>query len=142
MSDLDEKDKISNENDSEENDNEILKLSQKNKLKNNENLANQEESYNSDEDEIGMFDTVTFYNEDDDEYYTFSLTTRARSRMAIGSSIQSDGAVRLMLTQTMGSSMQSIKDTSGALVTFQLKAAGAVAGTKNILILICMETNI
>ena len=51
MSDLDEKDKISNENDSEENDNEILKLSQKNKLKNNENLANQEESYNSDEDE-------------------------------------------------------------------------------------------
>lgn len=75
---------------------------------------------------------VQQYNEDDDEYYTFSLTTRARSRMAIGSSIQSDGAVRLMLTQTMGSSMQSIKDTSGALVTFQLKAAGAVAGTKNI----------
>ena len=47
MSDEDEKDKI--ENDSEENDNEIAKLSQKNKLKNNENLDNQED--NSEEDE-------------------------------------------------------------------------------------------
>lgn len=75
---------------------------------------------------------VQQYNEDDDEYFTFSLTTRARSRMAIGSATQADGAVRLMLTQTMGSSMQTIKDTSGALVTFQLKAAESASGTKYI----------
>ena len=51
MSEEDEKEKI--ENDSEENDNEIEKLSKKNKLKNNENLDNQEESpFNSEEDEI------------------------------------------------------------------------------------------
>ena len=75
---------------------------------------------------------VRQYNEDDDEYYTFSLTTRARSRMAIGSAPQSDGAVRLMLTQTMGSSMQTIKETSGALVTFKLKAAETASGTKYI----------
>ena len=50
MSDEDEKDKI--ENDSEEENNEIEKLSKKNNLKNNENLDNQEESqYNSEEDE-------------------------------------------------------------------------------------------
>ena len=50
MSEEDEKDKI--ENDSEENDNEIEKLTKKNKLKNNENLDNQEEyPYNSEEDE-------------------------------------------------------------------------------------------
>ena len=77
-------------------------------------------------------EVVQQYNEDDDEYYTFALTTRARSRMAIGSSIQSDGAIRLMLTQTMGSSVQTIKDYSGALVTFQIKASESASGTKKI----------
>ncbi len=75
---------------------------------------------------------VEQYNEEDDEYFTFSLTTRARSRMAIGSAAQADGAVRLMLTQTMGSSVQTIKDASGALVNFQLKAAANANGTKYI----------
>lgn len=75
---------------------------------------------------------VQQYNEEDDEYYTFSLTTRARSRMAIGSSTQSNGVIRLMLSQTMGSSVQTIKDNSGALVTFQLKALESASGTKKI----------
>ena len=75
---------------------------------------------------------VQQYNEDDEEYYIFSLTSRARSRMAIGSATQSDGAVRLMLTQSMGSSMQTIDGTSGALVTFQVKAAETASGTKYI----------
>lgn len=75
---------------------------------------------------------VQQYNEDDDEYYIFSLTTRARSRMSIGSAVQSNGAVRLMLTQTMGSSVQTIKETSGALVTFQIQAAATATGTKTI----------
>lgn len=75
---------------------------------------------------------VQQYNEDDDEYYIFSLTTRARSRMSIGSAVQSDGAVRLMLTQTMGSTVQTIKETSGALVTFQIQAAATATGTKTI----------
>ena len=75
---------------------------------------------------------VQQYNEDDDEYYTFSLTTRARSRMAIGSSIQSDGTIRLMLSQTMGSTVQTIKDNSGALVTFQIKASESASGTEKI----------
>ena len=75
---------------------------------------------------------VEQYNEEDDEYFTFSLTTRARSRMAIGSAVQADGAVRLMLTQTMGSSVQTIKDASGALVNFQVKAAANAGGTKYI----------
>ncbi len=75
---------------------------------------------------------VQQYNEQDEEYFTFSLTTRARSRMAIGSSEQTDGAMRLMLTQTMGSSVQTIKETSGALVTFQVKAADNASGTKYI----------
>ena len=72
---------------------------------------------------------VQQYNEDDDEYYVFSLTTRARSRMSIGSATQSDGAVRMMLTQTIGSTMQTIKDTSGAMVTFQVKASDSASGT-------------
>ena len=75
---------------------------------------------------------VQQYNEDDDEYFIFSLTTRARSRMAIGSSTQSDGAIRLMLSQTMGSSLQTIKDNSGALVTFQVKASESASGVKKI----------
>ena len=75
---------------------------------------------------------VQQYNEEDDEYFTFSLTSRKKSRMAIGSATQSNGAVRLMLTQTMGSSMQTITGTSGALVTFQVKAADNASGTKNI----------
>ena len=75
---------------------------------------------------------VQQYNEEDDEYFTFSLTSRKKSRMAIGSATQSNGAVRLMLTQTMGSSMQTITGTSGALVTFQVKAADNASGTKSI----------
>ena len=75
---------------------------------------------------------VQQYNEEDDEYFTFALTTRARSRMSIGSAVQSDGAMRLMLTQTIGTTMQTIKETSGALVTFKLKAAETASGTKNI----------
>jgi hypothetical protein len=75
---------------------------------------------------------VQQYNEDDEEYYIFSLTSRARSRMAIGSAMQSDGAMRLMLTQTMGSSIQTINGTSGALVTFQVKAAETASCTKYI----------
>ena len=72
---------------------------------------------------------VEQYNEEDDEYFTFSLTTRAKSRMAIGSAVQADGAVRLMLTQTIGSTVQTIRDTSGALVTFKLKACDSFSGT-------------
>ena len=75
---------------------------------------------------------VQQYNEEDEEYFTFALTTRARSRMSIGSAVQSDGAVRLMLTQTIGTTMQTIKETSGALVTFKVKAAETASGTKNI----------
>ena len=78
---------------------------------------------------------VQQYNEDDEEYFTFLLTTRARSRMSIGSAVQSDGATRLMLTQTLpqaGQSMQTIKESSGALVTFKLKAADNASGTKYI----------
>ena len=76
---------------------------------------------------------VEQYNEEDDEYFTFALTTRARSRMAIGSSVQGDGAVRLMLSQTLGSTaLQTIKDTSGALVTFKLKASESAAGALKI----------
>ena len=78
---------------------------------------------------------VQQYNEDDEEYFTFLLTTRARSRMSIGSAVQSDGAIRLMLTQTLpqaGQSMQTIKESSGALVTFKLKAADNASGTKYI----------
>ena len=75
---------------------------------------------------------VQQYNEEDEEYFTFSLTSRKKSRMAIGSAPQSDGAVRLMLTQTMGSSMQTISGTSGALVTFKVKAADNASGTKYI----------
>ena len=78
---------------------------------------------------------VQQYDEDNEEYFTFALTTRARSRMSIGSAVQGDGAVRLMLTQTLpqsGQSMQTIKETSGALVTFKLKAAETASGTKNI----------
>lgn len=76
---------------------------------------------------------VEQYDDDDEEYFTFALTTRARSRMAIGSAVQSDGAIRLLLTQTMGSggntTLQTIKETSGALVTFQLKASESASGT-------------
>ncbi len=72
---------------------------------------------------------VEQYDEEDDEYFTFSLTTRARSRMAIGSAVQADGAVRLMLTQTIGNAVQPIKDSSGALVTFKLKASNSLSGT-------------
>jgi hypothetical protein len=76
---------------------------------------------------------VEQYNEEDDEYFTFALTTRARSRMAIGSSVQGDGAVRLMLSQTLGSTaLQTIKETSGALVTFKLKASESAAGALKI----------
>ena len=71
---------------------------------------------------------VEQYNEDDDEYFIFALTSRARSRMAIGYSVQADGAIRLMLTQSIGSSLQSIKETSGALVTFKLKANDSTSG--------------
>ena len=58
---------------------------------------------------------VQQYNEEDEEYFTFALTTRARSR-----------------TQTIGTTMQTIKETSGALVTFKVKAAETASGTKNI----------
>lgn len=75
---------------------------------------------------------VEQYDEDNEEYFTFSLTTRARNRMAIGSSVQPNGAVRLMLTQTIGSTLQTIKETSGALVTFQLKASSSASGRKYI----------
>ena len=75
---------------------------------------------------------VQQYNEQDDEYYIFSLTDRKKSRMAIGTATQSDGAVRLMLTQSMGSSMQTINGTSGELVTFQVKAVESASGTKYI----------
>ena len=75
---------------------------------------------------------VEQYDEDNEEYFTFALTTRARNRMAIGSATQSDGAVRLMLTQTIGSTVQTIKETSGALVTFKLKANASASGTRYI----------
>ena len=52
--------------------------------------------------------------------------------MPAAAAVQSDGAVRLMLTQTIGTSMQTIKETSGALVTFKVKAAETASGTKNI----------
>ena len=40
--------------------------------------------YNSDEDEIGMFDTVTFYNEDDDENITVTIVTSLRNDVLSG----------------------------------------------------------
>ena len=75
---------------------------------------------------------VQQYNEEDEEYFIFALTSRKKSRMAIGAATQSDGAMRMMLTQTMGSSMQTISGTSGALVTFKIKAAENASGTKYI----------
>ena len=75
---------------------------------------------------------VQQYNEEDEEYFFFSLTSRKKSRMAIGAATQSDGSMRMMLTQTMGSSMQTISGTSGALVTFKIKAADNASGTKYI----------
>ena len=75
---------------------------------------------------------VQQYNEEDEEYFFFSLTSRKKSRMAIGAATQSDGSMRMMLTQTMGSSMQTISGTSGALVTFKIKAAENASGTKYI----------
>ena len=73
---------------------------------------------------------VEQYNEEDDEYITFALTSRKRSRMSIGSAVQSDGAIRMMLTQSTGNTIQTIQGTSGALVTFRLKAAENASGTK------------
>ena len=77
---------------------------------------------------------VQQYDEEYEEYYIFSLTARAHKRMSIASAIQSDGTMRLMLTQSLGTSIQTISGTSGALVTFKLKAADNTSGTKYIML--------
>ena len=58
----------------------------KDKKSNNLQIAHNSKivEYNSDEDEIGMFDTVTFYNEDDDENITVTIVTSLRNDVLSG----------------------------------------------------------